>query len=230
MGAIYLVRHGQASFGAADYDRLSETGIEQARVLGEALRPRLPSVEVAVTGAMQRHRQTAEACLAAMGLALEPRAVGGFDEFDHEQVLACYEPRYRDRAALAQDLARAPEPRRAFQEIFARAVARWVGGRHEGEYAEPWRVFRARAQAALEALAPPLGRSKTALVFTSGGPIAAICAGLLGLADERSFELQWVLVNCGLCKVLSGRRGLTLASFNEHGHFEGARAHLLTHR
>ncbi|MFP2905716.1 histidine phosphatase family protein [Pyxidicoccus sp. 3LFB2] len=43
MGVVYLVRHGQASFGAADYDQLSETGLAQARVLGETLRPRLPA-------------------------------------------------------------------------------------------------------------------------------------------------------------------------------------------
>jgi len=27
MGTLYLVRHGQASFGAADYDNLSELGL-----------------------------------------------------------------------------------------------------------------------------------------------------------------------------------------------------------
>jgi broad specificity phosphatase PhoE len=31
MGQIYLVRHGQASFGSANYDQLSELGHEQAR-------------------------------------------------------------------------------------------------------------------------------------------------------------------------------------------------------
>ena len=33
--AIVLVRHGQASFGADDYDRLSALGTEQARLLGQ---------------------------------------------------------------------------------------------------------------------------------------------------------------------------------------------------
>ena len=37
---ILLVRHGQASFGAADYDQLSPTGHEQSRVLGAALAAR----------------------------------------------------------------------------------------------------------------------------------------------------------------------------------------------
>jgi broad specificity phosphatase PhoE len=35
MGNLYLVRHGQASFGAADYDQLSELGQRQSVRLGE---------------------------------------------------------------------------------------------------------------------------------------------------------------------------------------------------
>ena len=34
MGAIYLVRHGQAAFGTDDYDRLTEIGYTQAHLLG----------------------------------------------------------------------------------------------------------------------------------------------------------------------------------------------------
>ena len=37
MGQLLLVRHGQASFGAEDYDVLSETGWEQGRRLGAHL-------------------------------------------------------------------------------------------------------------------------------------------------------------------------------------------------
>ena len=40
MGTLYLVRHGQASFGAADYDNLSELGHRQAVRLGEYWRER----------------------------------------------------------------------------------------------------------------------------------------------------------------------------------------------
>jgi broad specificity phosphatase PhoE len=38
MGTLYLVRHGQASFGADDYDQLSELGRRQSVRLGEYLR------------------------------------------------------------------------------------------------------------------------------------------------------------------------------------------------
>jgi broad specificity phosphatase PhoE len=38
MGTLYLVRHGQASFGADDYDQLSALGRRQSVRLGEYLR------------------------------------------------------------------------------------------------------------------------------------------------------------------------------------------------
>ena len=35
MPALYLIRHGQASFGAEDYDQLSDLGMRQSQHVGE---------------------------------------------------------------------------------------------------------------------------------------------------------------------------------------------------
>lgn len=230
MGVVYLVRHGQASFGAADYDQLSETGLAQSRVLGETLRPRLSRVDAVVTGTLMRHRQTAEACLAALGVKLDARRSAAFDEFDMDEIIVRYEPKYADRTVLMQDIATAPEPRRAFQELFTVAVARWVSGRHDDEYTEPWRAFRERCIRGLDELIRDLGGSKSALVFTSGGPITAICQDLLRIPDEHAFRLNTALANCGVTKVVYSERTRFLSTLNEHGHFEGAQRALLTYR
>ena len=37
MGTLYLIRHGQASYGEADYDKLSARGAEQAAAVGRWL-------------------------------------------------------------------------------------------------------------------------------------------------------------------------------------------------
>ena len=37
MSELYLVRHAQASFGAANYDQLSDLGHQQSRWLGDHL-------------------------------------------------------------------------------------------------------------------------------------------------------------------------------------------------
>ena len=85
MGAIYLIRHGQASFGQADYDRLSPTGHQQSRVLGEGLKHLGLDVHATVRGSMRRHAETATACLEAMGHDEDSRIDEGFNEYDHDE-------------------------------------------------------------------------------------------------------------------------------------------------
>jgi broad specificity phosphatase PhoE len=230
MGAVYLVRHGQASFGAADYDELSDVGLEQARVLGEALRTRIPEVDAVFTGTLKRHAQTAEGCLSTMGSSLAPQRMAGFDEFDHKEIIARFEPRFADHGRMVEALGGAPDPRRAFQEMFTRAVARWTGGGHDADYTEPWPAFQARCFRALEELIQRSGPGRTVLVFTSGGPITAICQELLQLPVSHAFRLNWTLANCGITKVIYSERGRYLSTLNEHGHFEGARRALITYR
>lgn len=230
MGAIYLIRHGQASFGAADYDRLSELGVRQAELLGRALRARLPSVASAWCGSMQRHRQTAEACLAAFGGSPPPTVDAGWDEYDHDEVIAVFEPRFADRAALGSELGRHDDPARAFQRIFAAAVARWVEGAHDADYRESWPQFRRRVADALARLARALGKGETALVFTSGGPIAAVAGELVGVPPARQPQLAWTLANGGITKLVCRGDVVHLSTLNEHSHFEGADGRLVTYR
>lgn len=232
MGAIYLLRHGQASFGANNYDQLSAMGHQQARVLGEALKARGVTPDRLVSGTMQRHQETAAGALA--GLALDagtPLALhAGVNEFDHENVIEVAEPRYADKVAMMAEMAATGDPRRAFQKFFQDAVSRWVCGNHDDEYAEPWSVFKLRVVAALDEIVrqtPPKG---TTLVFTSGGTISVVCAHLLGLNDAQAFTINWTLANAGITKVVAGRDGLHLVSVNEHAHVEGTEPSLLTYR
>ncbi|MFN3887425.1 MAG: histidine phosphatase family protein [Aquabacterium sp.] len=232
MGAIYLLRHGQASFGANNYDQLSAVGHQQARVLGEALKARGVTPDRLVSGTMVRHQETAAGALAGLGLdAATPLALhAGVNEFDHENVIEVAEPRYADKVAMMAEMAATGDPRRAFQKFFQDAVSRWVGGNHDDEYAEPWSVFKLRVVAALDDIVrqtPPKG---TTLVFTSGGTISVVCAHLLGLNDAQAFTINWTLANAGITKVVAGRDGLHLISVNEHAHVEGVEPSLLTYR
>lgn len=230
MGAIYLIRHGQASFGAADYDKLSKLGEEQSRVLGLALRKRVPQPDAVFCGSMLRHRETAAGCLAAMELQHESCQDAGFNEYDHEEVLLRYEPRYSDRAVVMAELAKTPNPRRAFQDMFAQAIARWVGGQYNHEYKESWTGFRIRCMKALEQAIAATGSSKIALAFTSGGPVTAIVQQLMQIPDEQIFKLNWTLANCGITKIIYSDRRMYLSTLNDHSHFEGEHAKLITYR
>ncbi len=222
MGQLLLVRHGQASWGAEDYDVLSEAGWEQSRLLGRALAARRITPTLVVHGTMRRHRETAEA--AAEGLAGPgPMVDAGWDEFDHLGMLAVLPPPAEDRALT----------RAEFQSWFEAATDRWTGGQHD-DYEESFRTFSERVTDALRRTTEAAG-SGTAIVFTSGGPMSWATASLIGAELDQPGRVRlWrrlnpVCVNSGVTKVVSGRRGLTLVSFNEHTHLD-ATPDLFTYR
>ena len=210
MGQIILVRHGQASWGAADYDVLSPRGEEQAEVLGRTLADLAP--DVVVHGSMLRQRRTAEITVAAAGWDTAPRLDVRWNEMDHLAVLA----------AQPRDFEGEPD-RQQFQAWFEAATGRWTSGTHDDEYAESFPAFRERVTAGLAELAG----AGTAVVVTSGGPISSVTADLLTAGLETYARLAPVVVNTSLTTVVSGRRGFTLVAFNEHRHLAGD---LLTYR
>ena len=222
MGVVLLVRHGQASFGTDDYDVLSETGWEQARLLGAWLAGRGVTPDVVVRGGMRRHRETAEGLAAGAGAAGVAWSAGvevdpGWDEFAHLGVLAAL-----DEGVPAGEL-----DRRAFQQAFERATARWTAGGHDADYPEPWPAFVARVGASLTGACAAAGPGGTVVVVSSGGPIAAACAELVDPdGDDAAYARLWsrfntVTVNSSMTRVVVGSTGRRLLTFNEHPHLEG---------
>jgi broad specificity phosphatase PhoE len=218
MGLVLLVRHGQAAFGADDYDVLSETGVEQSRVLGRSLAEAGISPRAVLHGAMTRQRDTATAIVEAARWGVVPEQDEGWDEFDHIAVLA--------RAAeggVLEDAAHVDgtPDRRAFQRIFEEATARWAGGAHDEEYDEPWHHFVHRVGAAL---GRACGGDGVTVVASSGGPIAAACAMLVDrAASPAELGRLWaafntVIANTSVSRVIDGSTGRRLLSFNEHSH------------
>lgn len=222
MGQLLLVRHGQASWGSEDYDVLSETGWEQSRLLGRSLAARGIAPDVAVVGGMRRHRETAQACLGELGVDLEPEVDADWDEFDHVSMLGKLKAPFEGRSPSKAE----------FQEWFEAATDRWTGGEYDHDYTESFSAFTGRVDAALRRTAEKVG-SGTALVFSSGGPIAWATASLIAERPETAAQL-WrrlnpVCVNSGVTRLVTGRRGTTMVSFNEHGHLDGV-PEVLTYR
>jgi broad specificity phosphatase PhoE len=210
MGMVLLVRHGQASFGAVDYDVLSQTGVEQSRVLGRFLGDAGITPRAVVHGAMKRQRDTATAMASAAGWDVVPALDEGWNEFDHLAVVA--------RAAEGDGPA---ADRRAFQQLFEDATGRWVGGEHDEEYDESWSGFVGRVRAALDRAC---ARDGVTVVASSGGPIAAACAMLVDReATPSELGRLWaafntVTANSSVTRVLVGSTGRRLLTFNEHAH------------
>jgi len=204
VGEIYLVRHGQASFGAADYDQLSQLGIEQSRQLGAWLAASGQRFDRVVTGTLRRHRQTADECLAAQQHRCARHEDAGLNEYDHREMLSNYDPGLATPEAVRSVIDAHPNPRRAFQELFAAAFARWVAG----------------DLGALGRLVAAAAHPDRLIVFTSGGPIAVIAQSLLGLADERVAALNFSLANTSLTTAFFGAAGLRLGTLNAFQHLQ----------
>jgi broad specificity phosphatase PhoE len=220
MGVLLLVRHGQASLGVADYDKLSDTGRRQARLTGARLAGTDLVVDRVVSGALTRQRDTAQAVLAALGrpdsqLLLDDR----LDEYDHVGVMARHTPEITFETTTASG-----EAGRALQSTLEEAIGRWISG--EAGYAETHEAFIGRVMAAVRDLAAAPG---VTVAVTSGGVIAAYFVRTLGLPDERWPGLARLIVNASITKVITGHTGTNVVTFNDHAHLESERG-LITYR
>jgi broad specificity phosphatase PhoE len=225
--AVIFVRHGQASFGAADYDRLSTRGLEQANVVAQHLMGEGARIDVAVSGALGRQRATAEPIAAALGCELEIDS--RWDEYDADQILTHHSTSsVRQQRAPGSD---APEvSSREFQDVLERAVLDWIAAGTAGSAAESWPRFSERVSSALTDLHGRLSSGQTALVCTSGGVLAVLCTRLLSVPDPTFVVFNRVTVNAGITRVLLGRSGATLLSFNEQAHLLSDGRWLVTYR
>ncbi len=210
MPVVLLVRHGQASFGADDYDVLSEVGRRQSEVVGSELARRGLRSPVAVSGGLRRQQDTALLALPDVPVSVDRR----WDEYDHLGLLE----RYPSGAA-------SDGSSRAVQVLLDAALGSWVDDPHGG-----WAEFTGGASAALRDLVAELGTGRDAVVFTSGGIVAAVCAELLGVGAPGVVALNRVTVNGGVTKLVVGRAGTSLVTFNDHAHLEGEARELLTYR
>jgi broad specificity phosphatase PhoE len=207
MPVVLLVRHGQASFGSGDYDRLSDLGRRQAEETGRALQERGLRRPVVVHGSLRRQRDTAALALAAAGLDVQPQADPRWDEYDHLDLVRRY---------AAEHEAPAPRTSREFQLLLDAALARWVEHGDEGG----WTAFADGVAGALRELVTGLERGRDAVVFTSAGVVAAVCAELLGTGAPAVVAFNRVAVNGAITKLAVGGSGVSLLTFNEHGHLD----------
>ncbi|MFI7680217.1 histidine phosphatase family protein [Actinophytocola sp. NPDC049390] len=219
MTAVYLLRHGQASFGGPDYDVLSATGKQQAVVLGEELRRRELTVHAVWSGTLRRQLQTASACLAEAGIELPVREDTRWNEYDHLGLVPAGQP-----------VAELEDATREFQRQLDAAIEAWISGGHAAGSTGTWAEFTGGIRDALGEVLAGLPRGSAALVFTSAGVISAICATLLSAPAAGYLALNRTMANASITKLVRGRSGVSLVSVNEHGHFDGPHRDLLTYR
>jgi broad specificity phosphatase PhoE len=225
MPTVLLVRHGQASFGAADYDVLSDRGRRQAEIVAASLAERGYRPARLQTGTLRRQQETAVP-FQALG-APEPEVDPRWDEFDPDDVLT-----HHSASALRIESDGTGETltNRNFQAALEPALAEWVAHAERSPTAQTWPQFSGAAPAALADLASGLRSGETAVVVTSGGAIATVVGALLGAPAEVFGALNRVLVNAGVTKLAIGSTGTNVVSFNDHSHLEALGRDLVTYR
>lgn len=208
---LYLVRHGQASFGAADYDQLSDLGRRQCVRLGQHLRARGMVFDHVMTGALKRHAQSLDGIAEGLGITAKPSVWPQLNEYDGEALVRAIHP----------DPLPALEPSQAFREHFRllrEALAAWMEGRSEPQGMPSHAQFAGGVAQALDDV-----RSRSAesvLLVSSGGPIATAVGLVLGLAPQAVIDLNMRIRNSALTEFQVTSRRHLLVSFNSVAHLE----------
>ncbi|RJX35363.1 MAG: histidine phosphatase family protein [Desulfarculus sp.] len=221
MSVIYLIRHGQASFGQGNYDCLSELGRRQSGITGDALRSLGLRFDAAYCGTMARQQDTARAVLDRLEAPPSLEVAAEFNEYESGPAIKALLPAMiEENSALAQAVPKMFSDRRSFQLVYEGAMARWISGRYDIGEAESWPTFLRRVEAAVDRVRGEAGRGKNVLVFSSGGPISAVTRQALGLQDETTLRLTWMIKNASISTFFYNQRGLALSMFNSTVHLE----------
>lgn len=234
MTSLVLVRHGQASALADDYDQLSSTGAEQGRALGRHLGAfvREEAAELLV-GPRRRHAQTLAAMREAAPEIGEAVLYEALDEHHGVQLVKLLTPHYAERdhpfgEAIRAVMQGGEHAHRAVGRMYQVALTAWMEGELEHPEVESWADFRARTRGFVRQIAERSDHG-TVLAITSGGAIAAMVAEAMGMPDERVLELMWALKNASVTRLRFGAprflasksvgpRRAHLEVFNETGH------------
>ena len=220
-----MIRHGQASFGKADYDQLSPLGKTQARILAQHFLDTGFHPDAVYSGTMARQTGTAEEVLSAYRVARREvpgiEMVSGFNEYNTAAIVTALFPNMvKEDPSLNDDLPRMYVSKDSFRRVFEGAMLRWVTGHFDTPAFESWEALKARVAESLRLIMKSHGKGKTIAVFTSGGAIAASLAHVLGISGERAMRLNWQLLNSSVSRFMYNEERITLAGFNSIAHLE----------
>lgn len=218
MTSVLLIRHGQASFGTDDYDRLSERGLRQAEITGRHLAAEGRRVARIVAGGLRRQRDTAHALADAFGFAGRVQEDPRLDEFRSKPMFDAF---------LQAARARVPELGAPFEEIrsdgrlyglaLREVTALWTEG--EAAYdGETWGDFDGRTRAALDEARDGVPAGEVVVVCTSGGVIGASVSRVLGTGGSGAMALSRQTLNAGISELRFGRTEAGLRGFNSVAH------------
>ncbi|TAM52988.1 MAG: histidine phosphatase family protein [Burkholderiaceae bacterium] len=221
MGTLYLVRHGQASFGADDYDKLSDLGTKQSVRLGEYFRHKGLTFDAVLTGTLRRHAQTYAGICEGMTAAapgsgaapLMPQALlwPGLNEYDSEAVIGAIHPHKLEKPD-------SPEMYRHHFRLLRDGLAQWMAGVVSPKGMPSYPEFVAGVTSALDHVRS-LHDGKV-LIVSSGGPIATAVGHVLGTSPETTIELNLRIRNASVTEFAFTPKRHMLVTYNTLAHLD----------
>ena len=215
MSEIYLVRHGQASYGAEDYDQLSELGYQQSHWLGEYFSQRNISFDRVLSGNMKRHKQTVEGLSSGLGQQFETEEFPGLNEYDFDQIYKAYQ------SLIGHEGLGRGDDKRAFYSTLRKSLYCWAEDKlDENLLPETWTSFQSRVSAVIqEVLATDTGK-ETVLIVSSGGAIATWARLVLEAPVSTAIELNLQLRNSSFSHYFFNGGRIQLSGLNNIPHLD----------
>jgi broad specificity phosphatase PhoE len=208
---LYLVRHGQASFGAADYDQLSPLGARQCQALGRWLSERGIHFEAALRGTLRRHVQSLDAIALGHGPLPPTQPWPGLNEYDSDALIRTVHPEPLPKPE-------SPEAYRAHFRLLREALARWMAGHSQPEGMPSWQGFVDGVSGALDHVRRQ--HQGNVLLVSSGGPISTAVAHILGAPPAAVIELNLRIRNSSLTEFAYNPKRHMLLAFNQIPHLD----------
>ncbi len=213
MGNLYLVRHGQASFGAADYDNLSELGHRQSVRLGEYLAGKGLQFEAVITGTLKRHAQTWAGIAQGAGFTHQPLQWPGLNEYDSEAVIKAIHP-----GPLAKP--DTPEMYRHHFRLLRDGLTQWMNGVLSPQGMPSYDDFVHGVTSALDHVRK--SHTGNVLIVSSGGPISTAVGHVLSTTPETTIELNLRIRNSAVTEFAFTPKRHMLLTFNTLPHLDDA--------
>ena len=225
MSEILLIRHGQASFGEDNYDRLSPIGVRQSKIVARHLSALDKSFDAVYCGTMERQVKTAQElyeCCKDMKITLpELLQSASFDEYDSLTVWEALIPgMIQENPSLSKDLEKVYSDKKSFQKLFEQVMHRWISGAYDPPGSPKWSDFKKRVRQGLKDIMKRHSSKKQLAIFTSGGPISAAIQLALGISDQKTMEISWQIMNASITRFKYNDRGIALSGFNDIAHLE----------
>jgi broad specificity phosphatase PhoE len=214
MGTLYLVRHGQASFGAADYDQLSALGTQQSVRLGEYFAQKGVRFDAAITGTLRRHSQTYDGICKGAGIGTAALPWPGLNEYDSAAVIAAIHPGPLPKADT-------PEAYRQHFRILRDGLTQWMNGVISPQGMPSYDAFVHGVTSALDHVRKN-HHGANVLMVSSGGPISTAVGHILGTTPETTIELNLRIRNSAVTELAFNPKRHMLLTYNTLPHLDAA--------